>query len=66
MWKYNIYECDLMSEFYAFTILNTSTCIEPMYYEGSPEVIEGPSFLEVFQQICEIAYLLSEMFLRAL
>ena len=66
MWRYEIYDCEPMSEFYAFTIANTTACIEPMYCENEPEVIQGPSFLEVFQQLCEIAYLLSEEFERAL
>ena len=66
MWRYEIYDCEPMSEFYAFTIANTTACIEPMYCESEAEVIQEPSFLEVFQQLCEIAYLLSEEFVRAL
>lgn len=66
MWKYNIYECDPMSEFYAFTIVNTTTCIEPMYYESETYVISGVSYLEVFQKICEYIDFFSEMFVRAL
>ncbi len=67
MWKYEIYECDPMSEFYAFTIANRTACIEPMYYDESGSYTHAEtSYLEVFAQICEIAYLLSEEFVRAL
>ena len=66
MWKYEIYDCDPMSEFYAFTIANTTACIEPMYCESVSDTHAETSYLEVFAQLCEIAYLLSEEFVRAL
>ena len=54
---YEIYECEPLSKFYAFTLSNISTCIEPVSDNHEDDVSD---IIVILSQVFYVMYMLSE------